>query len=163
MLTNEQWKMVTDNTGLMGLLSRKYPGEDELDACLSGLIRAAGKFDPGRKVKFSTFAVYCMWRELLNMWRKTKHRPSTFFVDSEDLDHQTRSRDPSSLKELADRDHCNVLLSKLKRADRKMVELYYYHGWTMQQLSVLFGITKAGVSFRLRRSREKMRRGPSGE
>lgn len=70
--------MVTKNYGLAVLAASrfrstdKFEMEDLIQFALIGLLKAVRGFDPNRGAKFSTYAMYCCWNEILKKLRKNK-------------------------------------------------------------------------------------------
>lgn len=64
-LTEEQRKMVEDNHGLIYVALKQYctprEYEDFYGAMAEGLCKAVQTYDPNRGIKFSTYAMKCMW------------------------------------------------------------------------------------------------------
>lgn len=68
--------LVEDNLGLVRMVVRKYarsgrPSDELVSDGTLGLIRAAKNFDPGRAVKFSTYAVRCIECEVFRGMEKS--------------------------------------------------------------------------------------------
>lgn len=66
--------LVTENMGLVHLCARRFLGrgvdyEDMVQAGCLGLVKAAGNFDPGRGLRFSTYAVPVILGEIRRLFR----------------------------------------------------------------------------------------------
>lgn len=70
--------MVKQNYGLAVLAAsrfrntNKFEMEDLVQFALIGLLKAIRGFDPDRGAKFSTYAMYCCWNEILKKLRKNQ-------------------------------------------------------------------------------------------
>lgn len=79
-LTEEQRKMVEDNYGLIYTALKKcclqYEYEDYYGVAAEGLCNAVRTYDPNRGVKFSTYAMKCMWGACFTEKRKGRTQRS---------------------------------------------------------------------------------------
>lgn len=79
-LTKEQRKMAEDNRGLIYVALKQYciPGEyeDFYGVMAEGLCNAVRTYDPNRGVKFSTYAMKCMWSACFMEKRKGRTQRS---------------------------------------------------------------------------------------
>lgn len=79
-LTEEQRKMAEDNCGLIYVALKQYciPGEyeDFYGVMAEGLCNAVRTYDPNRGVKFSTYAMKCMWSACFMEKRKGRTQRS---------------------------------------------------------------------------------------
>lgn len=79
-LTKEQCKMVEDNCGLIYTALKQYciPGEyeDFYGVMAEGLCNAVRTYNPNRGVRFSTYAMKCMWSACFMEKRKGRTQRS---------------------------------------------------------------------------------------
>lgn len=79
-LTEKQRKVAEDNCGLIYVALKRYciPGEyeDFYGVMAEGLCNAVRTYDPNRGVKFSTYAMKCMWSACFMEKRKGRTRRS---------------------------------------------------------------------------------------
>lgn len=73
-MLKEDNPLVTENMGLVHLCARRFMGrgidyEDMVQAGCLGLVKAAGNFDPGRGLRFSTYAVPVILGEIRRLFR----------------------------------------------------------------------------------------------
>lgn len=75
------------NEGLIHHISKKFANtsvsyEDLVGIASLGMVKAYNAFDPGREIKFSTFASRCMTNEILVYLRKIKNEMKNVSLDS---------------------------------------------------------------------------------
>ncbi len=73
-MLKEDNPLVTENMGLVHLCARRFVGrgidyEDMVQAGSLGLVKAARNFDPGRGLRFSTYAVPVILGEIRRLFR----------------------------------------------------------------------------------------------
>lgn len=73
-MLKEDTPLVTENMGLVHLCARRFVGrgidyEDMVQAGSLGLVKAARNFDPGRGLRFSTYAVPVILGEIRRLFR----------------------------------------------------------------------------------------------
>jgi RNA polymerase sigma factor (sigma-70 family) len=154
-LTDEQSKLVADNLRLCYNMMKRYstiPPElwDEMiaEAALPGLMRAARNFDPNNGAKFSTFACWCIRKEINRHYTKGQtyaHRFQQVFGDFDDdngysiesLVDERRQANPDLDNET--KAHVLDLLKHIHGVQRQVIELRYFHGMTLREIGLIFG------------------------
>ncbi len=92
---------------LAAKVSKNYVKDGSLDedeafaiACL-GLVKAASKFDPSKKIKFSTYAVHCIVNELnLRLRNDRRKQPYQTVSLSQPMPGQDSNRDGVTLQDI---------------------------------------------------------------
>lgn len=133
-----------------------------LSACNCALLMAVNRFDPWRKVKFSTYACRAMWQ---HMYRSTRHEVKHQGIDChQDYDnglghfhHTTGEASPMSiLMESEAHEHLGCILRSLSEEDRLVVE-WTMAGRTTSDIGRQIGRTHSAVTMRWNKIRERMR------
>lgn len=113
-------------------LFRRLPRRQEADAtqaALTGLWKAAQRFDPGRGIQFSTFAVRCIHHAVLNAIQPRRTPGPMKSLDTRDGAHDLPDRRSDDIAEHLDRidraQHLARLLRSLPPRSRLVVELRY--------------------------------------
>ena len=143
-----------DNIGIAGSVASKFvkgrygveirDSEEFSDACL-GLIKAEATYDSTRKVRFSTYAYVCAYREVLRGLKvrcRCKEMPMNGY-DVQVIDDRGTKTDAERRE---DRELAIKLLGGLETSERNM-ELFveYLLGTTQVELSERYGISRQRV------------------
>lgn len=166
---------------LAAKISKNYVKDGSLDedeafaiACL-GLVKAASKFDPSKKVKFSTYAAPCIVNEL-NMYLRNDHRkhPYQTISLSQPVPGLDTDGDSPTLQDILSdgwksynemysgvnqetiRDLYLETLGKFNERQQRVI-LDGLHGHTQTQIAKRRGYSKAQVSNIYRNFRTKLK------
>lgn len=185
-IANSQQRLVLDHLDLVRRIARKFHQrcsavrdlEDIEGDGFVGLIDAARRFDPGRRVKFNTYAsqrirgammdglrdsdeVSRSQRRAGNQTRIISHcemRPIE--KDSgESIDPLSRllSREPDPSGRSMICDQVRILLRPLPRPQRMLVTLHILHGLSLRQCGRVLGYSESWCSVEFRRSMDRLR------
>ena len=175
-MTQEQEKLVTDNTRMAYSVAKRYEScgiefDDLVSLGYLGLVKAAQKFNPSYGFVFSTFAYKAMNNEILQQIRRNKKNPWPVVSMNETA---YRGNDGSELTiedslvdetsefdgRLADSLACKELLDSLGEKERFVVTRRIGIGAEiMKQADIAnkLGISQASVSRLYERSLKKLR------
>lgn len=157
-LTTDQQKLAADNIGLAYKFAFKNPirgvDQDEtVSICMMGLVRAARKFNPGRGVRFSTYAYACMRSTLLQhiALQKADRRiintmttPFSGFQSSRTYD----IADPAGDDEDEHKEMKDLMATALDQIDGRLasvLRLRFFRDLTLEQIGAICGVTKERV------------------
>lgn len=87
MITEKQRELIENNIGLAKYTAKKFHTmhlemDDIYSAAYLGLIKAAEKFDEGRAISFSTFAIRVMENEIKMLWRRERKYDTLCYLDT---------------------------------------------------------------------------------
>lgn len=107
--------------------------EDYLQAGFIGLLRAVRKFDPSRNVKFSTFSVICIKRQILKEFKKLKPTMSLLHEIECESKEEFWELHPDCLSETEKK----VIALRLKNYTYEQIgnELNFTKSWASEVLS----------------------------
>jgi RNA polymerase sigma factor (sigma-70 family) len=169
-LTPPQEQLFQANWGLVYVLvncyrqARRWLNIEDLEQeGMLGLLKAVHAFDP-RRGRFSTFAGVCIRRRLdLYIRLETRQLHASlqpYPADDDERQHggdvvDPRSARPQECREAADL--ARWLLSQVRDVDRRLLTAYHLDGVPTRQLAAQLGISKTGVTEKLRRARRYAR------
>lgn len=174
MRQSDRDKLVTDNLRLVYYLYeklRKTPlvmqNKDDLIAeGTVGLIKAANKFDPTKRVRFSTYASRCINNEMFMFLRKLNKQEanevSLYKAVSRDTDGSVLTY-ADILPADSDTDTCVVaiavdgFMSKQKDIDSEIMDALR-QGYTQKEIATMVGLKQPTVSRRIRKLKNKFRK-----
>ena len=161
-LTDEQWALVTENTGLARLmlnrhLRRAYPrirkdGFDDIchDVCLPIMILAARNFRSSEGVRFSTYACVSLGRELprrvrkyLGRSRMRREYPLTDLTTEGDWpDGQITDGGQRRIDAADEVERC---LAFVTSRERSVLWMLIGDGRTLREVGAMLDLTQKGV------------------
>lgn len=152
-LTDDQRRLVEDNLGLVHLMIRKRihdarrrPGY--YDAALMGLVKAAMVFNPALGHKFSTWACNCIKNAILGEWTTRERRMAAHALFLGFLPKKLPVDLPVARRpwEGATRDGMLAAIGPhLDFREQRIVELRKLDGLTLEEVGVVFGLTKERI------------------
>lgn len=159
-----------------------YPRDDAISDGVLALIHAAERFNPnyvkdGVHIKFSTYAVWWIrsWIQRGYMQSRLIYNKSSVsrwcFGDSikfESLWHTDKSGDPievedksesvvDSMESIEMKDTLQNLLRLLDNRDRRVLEMRFFKGYTLQKIAIKLGVTRERVRQIQGRALERIR------
>ncbi len=168
-MTKERERLVTDNMQLAHYIANCYRSmpvefEDIRSAAYLGLVKAAGTFDAGKGIKFSTFAVRVIVNEILMQYRKQKRcRFVTISLEAPVLPEEDISlmdmipdkRNPYEMVEtMAD---IQAGIKSLSERERQVLRIKAADPDTSQtEIGEMMGVSQSAASRYLKRVREKV-------
>ncbi len=177
--------LIERNLRLVVYIARKFENtgvdiEDLISIGTIGLIKAVNSFDPGKKIKLATYASRCIENEILMYLRRNnKTRLEVSFDEPLSIDWDgnellfsdvlgtENDLTYKSLEEEVDKKLLFLVLQKLNKRERKIMELRYGLNnnteKTQKEVADLLGISQSYISrlekriiFRLRREMLRM-------
>lgn len=171
----ESWKVLAEHNMRLALkvansfLSTGIDEEDLYSISLIGLIKAAKKFNPKYKNKFSTYAIPAMRNEIFIYLRNNKSHPYPKISLNEYV--STENGDSCELFTIVDsgldfenyivqRDIARLIhkeIQKLKERDRKII-LMHLDGICQMKIGETLGLSQPQISRVLRKFKAKVRK-----
>jgi RNA polymerase sigma-70 factor (ECF subfamily) len=150
---------------------RRYPSlqqwveaADVLQSALVRLMRALEEVKPGSLRDFFSLATEQIRRELIDLSRqhygpcgdgtRAAEQPRAGDPPGEVFEPAAVIDDPYELETWCE---FHEAVEDLPTAEREVVGLVYYHGWTQVQVAELFGVTERTVRRRLQTALDKLR------
>jgi RNA polymerase sigma-70 factor (ECF subfamily) len=150
------WKLMQPEHRRLSAFCRKLAGgsDDGDDLCQDALLTAYTKFDQLRQR--SAFRPW-LYRIVINIYRNRNRRPwwQRFLPLSKDIAERTAGCDPNERYEA--RRLLEHAFTALSAEERALITLFELDGWTVAELSDLFGTGESATKVRLHRARRKMR------
>jgi len=173
------------NRGLAAHIARRYlplveqRNDIDLDDLVQsgyiGMIATAGKYDPERDMKFSSFAVYFIKKEIRRtfgiLYSKDKRDPLYGAVsldtplDADDADSATLSdiiaaeEEPDRLEDEALRETVRAAVDRIENdKTRGAIEEFYWKGKTEEQIAEDRGVSKQSINDRLHKGYDELKR-----
>jgi RNA polymerase sigma factor (sigma-70 family) len=159
-----QWRGLAKKIAALFVMLPARPFEDCYQVATLGLCDAAQAWDPerisertGKPVKFVTLACIAIKRQLGQVVTASVRRPQLTGVN---LDGILENEDLAQ-HNAEDVDEVLAILGSLHPADRELMERHYLQGETLEHMGADMGMTKAGVHWKLREIRRKIRESTS--
>lgn len=159
-------ELIQENMGLVGHISKSWNApyildEDDLFqiGCI-GLIKAARKFDPNLKAKFSTYAIRCIKNELITACRNAKKSQAFEAIELNDWLLPHRSRGQRSLVE--DEAVTKDLIRRVTEADGGVMQMVL-DGNSQEAIGAILGVTQSNVSKRLKIAKRILKEGNNAQ
>ncbi len=135
----------------------KFSYDDFVSWACIGLIDAIEKFNPGRAIKFETYAISRIRGSILdNIRRMTRNHP---VLSLEQILENTASVPPAFVRaegkeenifafaEMREqREILAGVIDGLKKDEQRVIMLYYYEGLTMKEIADIMGLTEGRIS-----------------
>lgn len=166
-LTSEQQQLVADNHNLIYgyCLKHKLDREEYYSDCALALCYAAQHYDPS-KGSFGTYAYLCMNHQIIKSHASAICKKRTCTQVS--IDEKTLGGQGYRLEELlpdeSDADeswltgkaYYQEAIGKLSAKERELLSLMY-SGYSMREIGERFGVTRACISLRLIKIKNKVK------
>ncbi len=171
-------RLIEDNLALVGFVVYKklapnnYEKEELISVGIIGLIKAADNYDVSKNSKFSTFAIKCIYNEILmymNKYNKLINSISlddVIYVDNIRINYADIIEDESINleKDFMDKEIISILLKLLDKLPEKQKKvLKMYCGFdskplSQYEISKLIGVSQPEVSRIISRARKKIKK-----
>jgi RNA polymerase sigma-70 factor (ECF subfamily) len=132
--------------------------EDAEELAQDTFIKAFQKIDTYEgKSKFSTWLYSITYNACISELRKRRIEFSSLedqrFSDQDELKMHDYY---SEVKKEDQEKYLNMALEKLPEDDQVLVTLYYYEGQSMDEISIITGLTVSNIKVKIHRARKKM-------
>src|SRR5438034_1082704 len=113
---------------------------------LLGLMNAIERYDPGRDIKFETYAISRIKGAILDeLWTISSSGGDT--VSLIDTLQDPNADDPSlEMTRTEVREALALAIAKLPERERTVITLYYYEELTLREIGEVLGVTESRVS-----------------
>ena len=132
--------------------ARLVPLEELEGEALYGLVYAAGMFDPARGVPFGAYATMAITHRLIqavNVWRRGGRLAHIRFTDlAAGSQHEFDTPCPrtrESIEQAASRESMDRIRRSLPPRWFQALQLYYAHGYTLEEVGRRLGVTRERV------------------
>lgn len=120
--------------------------DDLLQAGLVGLLHAVDRYDPTRGVPFTNYASRRIRGAMIDLLRQREGLPRDDNVDWLEVELPADHDPEAATLTEGDTRFLWRLIRQFPARDRRLMELYYEAGWTMQRIGNAFGISEGRVS-----------------
>ena len=172
-MTEKQKKLVEDNIQLVGYtmhekFNRIYHDDDDdmYQVGCMGLCKAAIVFDENRNVKFSTFAVWCIFHEMIHYIERKNGKKQQVFNDairfeSIDIDDDRNflcgiGNSTDALDRLFVEDINRIIENEFSGKDRDCLRLLA-SGVHQAEIGRIMGVTREAIRRRVNRVKKRFR------
>jgi RNA polymerase sigma factor (sigma-70 family) len=161
-LSNKQWELVNNNLNLVEntlntFKKEYYSANEDLDeyreAGLEGLIHASRKYNSSKNIKFSTYAITAIHRDMLRTHFDRKKRKERFNsredfqenVEKNTFENTIDKKSVNILNCIISREDINVIRAIIRKSPNKHKEIFrlrFIEEKTLKEIGEHFGVTR---------------------